>query len=150
MLNFQGALMANSLGFALFAHDQPLEHCNTKQHLTVLPYVFPSFCPKFKGLPWWSAQSRCLAEITTWASQGAKCKQCQQCVPPVAAGTIESHGRECSGDRSGLTTSLYYKIVNSVCADLSRLRKWVGSLHGLFVGGSCSLSELPWLSTRTD
>lgn len=81
-------------------------HLNTvtlKYHLTVLRYVFPSFCPKLKGLPWWSSQPRSLAESTTWTSQGATCKQC---VPPVAAGTIESHGRECGGDRSGLAMML--------------------------------------------
>lgn len=76
----------------------------------------------------------------------------------MAAGTVESHGRECSGDRSGLAmmlkledlhilTYLDYKFVLPNCIfsvrRKSRLRKGVGSLHGLFVGFSRSLSELP-------
>lgn len=49
-----------------------------------------------------------LRNLDPWQKvrRGTHKVQCKQCVPPVAAGTVESHGRECSGDRSGLAMML--------------------------------------------
>lgn len=107
-------------------------HLNTvtlKYHLTVLRYVFPSFCPKLKGLPWWSSQPRSLAESTTWNSQGAMQTVCSTCGCRnswISWQRMQWWSQWLSYDVDSLriyiswhilTTSLYYQIVYSVCAE---------------------------------